>query len=78
MERSWRPLWAHMAPRSALEGSRPSFSTLRGPSGEHFPSIFEDVLRVFLAVFASPFRLRFGLRACLRALLFPSFKVTSI
>ena len=42
LEGSWRPLWAHMAPRGAPEASRPSFGALRAPSGSIFGFIFDD------------------------------------
>ena len=50
LKRSWRPLWAHMAPRGAPEASRPSFETLRAPSGSIFPS--------FLMIFRPSFLIR--------------------
>ena len=42
LKRSWRPLWAHMAPRGAPEASRPSFGALRAPSGSICCFIFDD------------------------------------
>ena len=72
----WRPPWGYMAPRSALEGSRPSFSTLRGPSGEYFP----DALKMLTCLF-SCFLLRFlcvFLFVLIFAPVFPSFKVKDI
>ena len=41
LERSWGGPWAHMAARSALGGSGPSFWSLRGASGEHFGNHFK-------------------------------------
>ena len=78
MERSWRPLWAHMAPRSALEGSRPSFSTLRGLPGEHFSLIFMLFSTWFSSCFTETFGLPVRLRARLRALFFCKLQVEKI
>ena len=74
MERSWRPPWAHMAPGSAPEGSRPSFSTLRGLPGEHFSLISMLFSTWFSSCFTEPFGLLVRLRARLRALFFANFK----
>ena len=58
LERSWRPHWAPMAPRSAPAGSKPSFWTLWGLSGERCSSIlliFTCVLHVLLRRFVCVF-----------------------